>query len=648
VKKQAPKRPLPIILLPLLVLAAGVAGFPLFGELAAQEEYLPNSILHPGERPGIILVVDKTRQELRIYRHEGDGRVFLEKIIPCSTGMARGDKLARGDKKTPDGYYVFNQKLLRRELPEIYGVLAYPMDYPNFWDRALGHGGDGIWTHGVNKPLVDYDSNGCVELFNHDLAALEEYISLYDTPILLAETLRLAPARELKAEGRKVLAFLETWRRAWAAEDFPLYRSLYSPDEFRNSDNLNYEAWMRHKENVARVYEKIEVDIDGVSVFRHRDVVVASFTQSYRGDRRYSSKGEKRLYLKPAGDGYLIVAEEFLGDPVRRQDKWLTAEEKREALTTPPVSVAASAVPVVTASAGAIDPGAAVLTAENNLPNLATDASPQAEEARAVIEARARSRGAAEPPLSDDSPDLADLDVKTPSPLAVAATRPVVPDTYSLVKTPEPAESVSGRIARPEGGEAPVLSSASLSPTPASSPPSPASLGDLSRAVSGPAPPEALENARGAESAGAGSERSAPPAPTAADGSVLTAAASPAPSGNTDEAQLLALLSSWEASWEEKDAELFFSHYAGDFYFPDKDMGLSAFKNYRGRLISRAGEIKVETRDPEIEILGDQARISFTQNYRSDEYQDEGVKTLTLSRSEKGWKITSETFRAKS
>jgi len=220
-------------------------------------------------------------------------------------------------------------------LSAIYGTLAYPTDYPNFWDRNLGRGGYGIWMHGIDKPLVDYDSNGCIELENADIARLEDILKLFDTPMITYETLALAPVEELKREGRAVRGFLEEWRLAWSGKDHAAYRAKYAP-EFVNSDNRGFAAWMTHKENVARNYRVIKVELKDVRVYRHRDVVAVVFEQDYQGDQRFHSVGIKRLYLRPEGGGYKIVGEEFRPRPRFDDQKRLTSEEKRLALTTPP------------------------------------------------------------------------------------------------------------------------------------------------------------------------------------------------------------------------------------------------------------------------------------------------------------------------
>ncbi|MDR2612760.1 MAG: nuclear transport factor 2 family protein [Deltaproteobacteria bacterium] len=688
----------------------------------APDGWLPDAILDPGGNPGLILVVDKARQELQIYLHDGRGRIILEKVIPCSTGMARGDKLVRGDRKTPDGFYVFNQKLLSAELPEIYGILAYPMDYPNFWDRVSGHGGDGIWTHGVNKPLVDYDSNGCVELFNHDIAALEDRIRLYDTPILVYEEVRYAPPEALREEAGRVRAFVEGWRRAWAGKDHETYASLYAED-FVSSDGMDRGSWLSHKRNVAAGYRSIQVEVEGLRIFRHRDVTVATFVQRYRGDTRYSSSGGKRLFLRPAGDTYLVAAEEFEGERPPFPDKRLGLEEKLAALTTPPLSVASFAAPVAAAGAGSILPGAPALAVASAPAAAGADGAGD-ELARLELETRARGLGpgrpAPAPPAAgaEDGPEIpaagpapgipagagtgagpgADAAGGPETPILMASLDPrvaggAVPDASGPVpgEAPgtTPAASLGGAgspaMQSPAGPRMSSLSvpastqnptvSGSLTPPPpeiegggitARTPPpgdaaeasadvqpsrashrvtASASAGDRppvrtgagaaapGGAGGGPGPPDALLASLLPFAPPAGAAAAPPPVPPAAAGP------------EADRAAILGLLADWAEAWEEKDLDSYFSFYAEDFLFPDRDMGREAFVRYRSRLIRGAGVIDVELEGPEISVDGDRAAVSFVQRYASDAYSDSGEKTLRLARRGGAWRIVSETFR---
>ncbi|MEW5724798.1 MAG: L,D-transpeptidase family protein [Thermodesulfobacteriota bacterium] len=292
---------------------------------------VPDALIGPGSGAGrYVLVVEKSTQKLYFYEHR-EGQYFLLRTLLCSTGEIPGDKSKEGDKKTPEGFYVFIKKSIKAELADLYGVLAYPMDYPNFYDHRLGKRGDGIWMHGINKVLKPLDSNGCIELQNYDIMNLEEYIHLYETPIIVYEDVVYKSVEEIGREADRIQAFVESWRRAWETKDFKAYMASYAQD-FISDDGKDHRAWEAHKLRLNQKYAHIRVELDGIRIFRHQGVIAVLFAQHYRGDG-FKSDGDKRLYLreKPGG-GYEIVAEEWSEFPPQQPVKMLSAEVKREVI----------------------------------------------------------------------------------------------------------------------------------------------------------------------------------------------------------------------------------------------------------------------------------------------------------------------------
>ncbi len=114
------------------------------------------------------ILVEKHTQKLFLYDCS-DGKIELIKSYACSTGENSGDKEKRGDKKTPEGIYFFNQVFEDDELSPRYGVRAFVLDYPNSFDSLKGKGGRGIWLHGTNKTLTPNDSRGCIALNNQEI-----------------------------------------------------------------------------------------------------------------------------------------------------------------------------------------------------------------------------------------------------------------------------------------------------------------------------------------------------------------------------------------------------------------------------------------------------------------------------------------------
>jgi len=106
------------------------------------------------------------------------------------------------------------------------------------------------------------------------------------------------------------------------------------------------------------------------------------------------------------------------------------------------------------------------------------------------------------------------------------------------------------------------------------------------------------------------------------------------------------MLARWAQAWSSQDVDAYLRHYARDF---EPDDGLPRGRWERERRI-RLGDpefIEVRLSDVEIELgpTGEEARVTFTQDYRSDDYSDRVRKTMHLSRNGSEWKILSERSR---
>jgi len=565
----------------------------------AQNDTLPDAIINPGPVPGHLLVVDKAEQLIYLYRHDGKGAVNLEKVMSCSTGKRKGDKMIEGDKKTPNGLYIFNEKKLPREMSPIFGILAYPTDYPNFWDRHLGRGGYGIWMHGIDKKLKDYDSNGCVELQNADIAAMEDIIMLYDTPLIIYESLVMAPVEQLSLVGDKVLSFLESWGRSWVRKEYDAYQAHYAPD-FVNSDEQSFAEWMEHKKNVGQNTGTIKLGARDLRVFRHRDVVVAIFQQDYQVDDGFASSGLKRLYLRPEGDSYKIVGEEFQPLPDKTTTKWLTAGQKRKALDG-----AAAFSPV--------ERGALAEAAEKPVENVES-VQTQAE-------------------TSEGSPGLAQTRLDKPeentSLLQARVERPDQPEKKVPLETSE-----SQTLNRAED-EALAREESLLNQ-------------EVTRARVKAAEGEARPGVRRDKARQPGTER---PDPIAEAEARALASARDKLSGRKmspeeTKAHLIALVKAWEEAWNNRDLDKYFSFYDSSFYYEDKKLDLPAFIEYRRALIENANVLEVRLSHFSVRFQGALARVMFRQNYRSDNTRDLGRKIMMFKETDSGWKIVSETWQS--
>ncbi|MEW6267046.1 MAG: L,D-transpeptidase family protein [Thermodesulfobacteriota bacterium] len=367
---------------------------------------VPDAIIDPGDGPdNYILVVDKVKQRLYLY-HYHDKNYYLVRTLECSTGENLGDKTSAGDKKTPEGFYVFNKKSLEMELAPLYGIMAFPMDYPNFWDKRLGKEGHGIWMHGINKRLAPTDSNGCVELRNIDIMNLEHLIKLYETPIIVYHDVKYKSVDEISREAARIRSFVESWQKAWSGKDFQAYKAKYAKD-FLSDDGKDYSAWLAHKEKLNHQYAKIRVDLANLKVFRHQGLIVILFDQYYKGDKHFTSDGVKRLYVREKSGQYEIAAEIWDPFPPKGKSKMLPASIRERVLAEAKAeTMVASAQPSAGKPAAAAEAPAASPT-----PAPATSpAKPQPQSPPPETPARSETQTAAKPASSPPKASKSDVD----------------------------------------------------------------------------------------------------------------------------------------------------------------------------------------------------------------------------------------------
>lgn len=163
----------------------------------AHREFRPPETLpfvwHLAPRVRHLIVVETQTSRLYLFRHEG-GRLILRRDLYASIGHAGAGKTREGDGRTPLGVYFTISRMDDSVLDDRYGAHAFPLDYPNAWDRRLGRTGRGIWLHGV--PPVTYArppqaSDGCVALANEDIGWLAARVAPRHTPVV---TLSRLPA----------------------------------------------------------------------------------------------------------------------------------------------------------------------------------------------------------------------------------------------------------------------------------------------------------------------------------------------------------------------------------------------------------------------------------------------------------------------
>ncbi|MFO7750437.1 MAG: L,D-transpeptidase family protein [Desulfobacteraceae bacterium] len=269
------------------------------------EKIPENLVLLPDN--GSALVVDKQSQ--KIYLWASKQGVYQQKFgFSCSTGEAWGSKSRSGDKKTPEGVYFFTDEYEDKYLSPIYGKKAFPTDYPNYLDKRAGRNGSAIWIHGTNKQLKPMDSNGCIAMNNQDILAVADHIQLHQTPIIIAEEIRLQDEQTVEQLRSRVLDFIDQWKSALEGEDYHSYLRGYGPEYL--PEIRWWEQWQTLKERAEKNGNPFSLAVKDPGIYMEKDIFVVTFDLMLTSPSFSETVEKKRFFIRKNGSGFAIT-----GDP---------------------------------------------------------------------------------------------------------------------------------------------------------------------------------------------------------------------------------------------------------------------------------------------------------------------------------------------
>jgi murein L,D-transpeptidase YafK len=273
--------------------------------------------------PTRIVAVDKASQTLIMLERKSP----LHEIrrFPCTTGQSEGDKLAEGDLRTPEGVYFIGQRINRKLDWDLYGDIAYSLNYPNPVDRIKGKTGSGIWIHGRGKEFLPRDTLGCVALKVPDMKDMAQELA-YGTPVVIADGLSWTQEpSENDAVATALADELRMWARDWEGRGDSFFEH-YDPALMSISEDQNFSAFVAHKRAVFASNPWIEVMVDNIRAIPGPDYWVTWFDQYYRTSGLISNTG-KRFYWKQDDQGrWRIVGREYVAAGENLEGKYLAAK----------------------------------------------------------------------------------------------------------------------------------------------------------------------------------------------------------------------------------------------------------------------------------------------------------------------------------
>lgn len=258
---------------------------------------IPANLLRLSPDQQFAIVVDASQPRLYVFRNvDGEPQYVADYYV--TIGRDGAGKTREGDDRTPLGVYFITTHIPRAKLTAFYGPAAYPLDYPNAWDRRLGHTGYGIWVHGTPDTVRERPpraSRGCVVLPNSDLAAIEPYLQPGDTRVIIADGIHWEKRAAMRALGAQIEQAIDGWRRDWESCNAKRYFTHYAADFRSGRENLN--AWIARRSRTIDSQTRISVALTDLSLYLYpgnEPLVVATFNQHYEdGDQSDTTRRQQ-------------------------------------------------------------------------------------------------------------------------------------------------------------------------------------------------------------------------------------------------------------------------------------------------------------------------------------------------------------------
>ncbi len=271
--------------------------------------------------PPRFLAVDKSSQTFWMFEQKSPLRVATQ--LPCTTGKEPGTKWKEGDLKTPEGVYFIKDRLTGGLDFNLYGDVAFTLNYPNPIDIINRRTGHGIWIHGRGQPITPNESKGCVVLNQPDIKGLDTQLTKRILPVVIANEVHWsAEAPVATKEAEEVIANTLEWAKAWSRKSDEFF-AFHDAAKFSVAQNEPFNEFCDHKRQLFAKMPWIHVLLDDVRAVQGPGYWVTYFGQLYRSPI-LSSEGIKRLYWQKNDQGrFVIVGMEYDEVPVGLESKYL-------------------------------------------------------------------------------------------------------------------------------------------------------------------------------------------------------------------------------------------------------------------------------------------------------------------------------------
>ncbi|MDR1708376.1 MAG: L,D-transpeptidase family protein [Candidatus Accumulibacter sp.] len=272
--------------------------------------YLPRYLLQMTPAQKYAIVIDTGKARLYLFENAPGGAPRFVADYYLSHGKLGAGKTREGDKKTPTGVYHVTSSLDPKKVGDFYGSGAFPINYPNEWDKRQGRNGYGIWLHGTPSDTFSRPpkaSDGCMVLANADLDALARYLQIGLTPVIISDAVEWLTPGDWQNERDALGQTLEKWRADWESRDTDRYLAHYSKKFAAPGQTLG--EFARQKRQVNAGKEWIKLALANVSIFRvpgPENLAVVTFDQDYRSSNLNNRMKKRQYWTREDGEWKIV------------------------------------------------------------------------------------------------------------------------------------------------------------------------------------------------------------------------------------------------------------------------------------------------------------------------------------------------------
>jgi L,D-peptidoglycan transpeptidase YkuD (ErfK/YbiS/YcfS/YnhG family) len=275
---------------------------------------IPAAFVEISDRTRHAIAVDASRSRLYLFENGKQGLRLVADYY-ASVGKLGIEKEFEGDQRTPLGVYYITSRLDAKQLADLYGSGALPLNYPNALDLRRGKTGSGIWLHGTPSAQfarAPQATDGCVAIANPDLERILNTVEPRSTPVVIASQLRWVTPQGVAGERQAFNEVLEAWSKAKSEGDLQRLLGFYTYD-FQGMRSQSITQWRVTLQEDLEALRGRSLVLKDKSALHWRDsseTMVVTFAEVPQGER---SGPVKRQYWRRQGQRWQIFFEGVIG-----------------------------------------------------------------------------------------------------------------------------------------------------------------------------------------------------------------------------------------------------------------------------------------------------------------------------------------------